>query len=74
MHGAFATGLREAANIMAAFAQQRGEELRPQLMMAAGELPQLADPACVAAGQQLVKLAELLQQVGAASTAVRVGG
>jgi hypothetical protein len=27
------------------------------------ELPQVADPAAVAAGQQLVKLAELLQQV-----------
>lgn len=61
MHGAFATGLREAANIMAAFAEQRGEDVRPKLMPEG--LPEEAGPACVAAGQQLVKLAELLQQV-----------
>lgn len=62
MHGAFATGLREAAAIMAAFAAQRGEELRPALMTGK-EMREAADPGSVAAGQQLVQLASLLQQV-----------
>lgn len=43
MHGAFATGLREAAAIMAAFAAQRGEELRPALMTGK-EMREAADP------------------------------
>lgn len=59
MHGAFATGLREAANIMTAFAEQRGEEVRPKMGPAASE----TDPAAAAAGQQLLRLSELLHQV-----------
>eukprot|EP00879_Flechtneria_rotunda_P010703 GHRR01011185.1.p1 GENE.GHRR01011185.1~~GHRR01011185.1.p1 ORF type:complete len:666 (+),score=276.42 GHRR01011185.1:1382-3379(+) len=61
MHGAFATGLREAANIMAAFAKERGEQLRPSLDQTA--VLEAPDEATVAAGQQLANLPKQIQQL-----------
>lgn len=39
MHGAFATGIREAANVMAMLAQQRGQPTRPKLHHLIPEAP-----------------------------------
>eukprot|EP00878_Enallax_costatus_P047132 GHUV01057536.1.p1 GENE.GHUV01057536.1~~GHUV01057536.1.p1 ORF type:complete len:189 (+),score=56.67 GHUV01057536.1:734-1300(+) len=59
MHGAFATGLREAARVMAAFAHQRGEDVHLRQQQGVPEV----DEATAAEGLDLIKASQLLQQV-----------
>ena len=60
MHGAFATGLREAANIMTTLAEARGEQPRPRHTTANGGK---VGAAAAESGRRLMRLASMLSQV-----------
>lgn len=59
MHGAYATGLREAARVMTAFAHQRGEDMDLKQQQGVPEV----DEATAAEGLELIRASHLLQQV-----------
>lgn len=60
MHGAFATGLREAARVMTAFAHMRGEDMHPRQQQGVPEV----DDVTAAEGMEVIRRSQLLHQVG----------
>lgn len=62
MHGAFATGLREAARVMTAFSHWRGEGNHLQQQQQSG-VP-VVDEATAKEGLTLIKHSQMVQQVG----------